>query len=92
MQERKKQWLGGKLFIIDRLRNTASGNPQYHLGLLPPGEQGDLVLFKTRPNSPFSFTIRNFEKKQVRISISSARGKYMQLNDIALHKPMEFLK
>lgn len=92
MQEKKKPWLGGKLFIIDKLRNTACGNPQYLLGLLTPGKQGDLILFKTRPNSPFSYSIRNFEKKQVRISISSARGKYMQLNDITLHKPMEFLK
>lgn len=92
MQEKKKPWLGGKLFIIDKLRNTACGNPQYLLGLLTPGEQGDLILFKTRPNSSLSYSIRNFAKKQVRISISSARGKYMQLNDITLHKPMEFLK
>ena len=58
----------GKLKVLERLKNSANGNPRYRLYVSG-------VSFVTKPDSAYSYDVGNLEGKTVTVSVGTHYGK-----------------
>jgi len=58
----------GELQILERLNNSASGNPRFRCYV-------GGVSFVTKPDSAYAYDIQNLEGKKVTVSIGTHYGK-----------------
>ena len=60
----------GKIRLIERLKNSRNGNPQFILGVFEYPEKGLGWTFRTPKDSSLGYTIQNYIDRDVDVTVT----------------------
>lgn len=60
----------GKIRLIERLKNSRNGNPQFILGVIDDSERGLGWTFRTPKDSSIGYTIQNYIDRDIDVTVT----------------------
>jgi hypothetical protein len=64
----------GTLELVERMKNSLNGNPQFMLALIEHSEQRLGWKFRTKANAMHAYKVEGFLGKKVTVTIGTYRG------------------